>query len=504
MAQLEFCDKHNMVAYLVKSESSEGFDEIIDFLTSSHIYYALTENPIIFVSLIEQFWETAVLSTTEEGLQAISATIDGHEKLITEDSLRRHLKLDDAEGISSLSNEEIFEHLAHMGYVTNSESLTFFKGHFSPQWKFFIHTILHCLSSKKTAWDQFSSNIATALICLATSRRFNFSKFIFEAMGVVTPLFESMLVQAHDEEQQQSPLRITSSPSLSPQPTQPSSTPEPLQPTHEAEETASMPHDLPLHDVHSHGSAEGSVQQHDLTVLVTKLTGRIDGLEKDLQQTKKTYSTALTKLVLRVKKLEYQLKSGKARRKANIVLSDDKEIAEDSAKQGRKISQIDEDPTISLVQYEEETPTEIIEELGSGEKCEMKISTANIQVNTASPSKVSTVVPHMYTRRSAKDKRKAMIEEPGTLKKVKKRTQVQLSMDKELARKMEEEERIRFNAEQEARALQEKCHSYCETNRSSILANVFYICRFLKKFEFNIILKIFNEIVLRGIAQLHS
>ncbi|GJU14862.1 hypothetical protein Tco_1142828 [Tanacetum coccineum] len=536
MAQLEFCDKHNMVAYLVKSESSEGFDEIIDFLTSSHIYYALTKNPIIFVSLIEQFWETVVLSTTEEGLQAISATIDGHEKLITKDSLRRHLKLDDAEGISSLSNEEIFEHLAHMGYVTNSESLTFFKGHFSPQWKFFIHTILHCLSSKKTAWDQFSSNIATALICLATSRRFNFSKFIFEAMvknldsphkfllyprfiqlllnkqqrlllphtrtyptptltsklfsnmrraskgysGVVTPLFESMLVQAHDEEQQQSPSRITSTPSLSQQPTPSSPSPEPIQPTHEAEETASMPHDSPLHDVHSHRSAEGSVQQHDLTVLVTKLNDRINGLEKDLQQTKKTYSTALTKLVLRVKKLEYKLKSGKARRKAKIILSDDEEIAEDSSKQGRKIYQINEDPTISLVQDEgiswipqeeevhekpsdetevlvqEETPTEIIEEHGSGEKGEMEISTANIQVSTASPPKVSTAVPHVYTRRSAKDKGKAIMEEPATLKKVKKRTQVQLSMDEELARKMEEEERIRFNAEQEARALQEE------------------------------------------------
>ncbi|GJW32649.1 hypothetical protein Tco_0052681 [Tanacetum coccineum] len=536
MAKLEFYDKHNMVRYLVKSESSEGFDEIIDFLTLSHIYYALTKNPIIFVSLIEQFWEIAVLSTIEEGLQAISATIDGHEKLITEDSLRRHLKLDDAEGISSLSNEEIFEHLAHMGYVTNSESLTFFKGHFSPQWKFFIHTILHCLSSKKTAWDQFSSNIATTLICLATSRRFNFSKFIFEAMvknldsphkfllyprfiqlllnkqqrlllphtrtyptptltsklfsnmrraskgysGVVTPLFESMLVQAHDEEQLQSPSRITSSPSLSQQPTQSSPSPEPIQPTHEAEETASMPHDSPLHDVHSHGSAEGSVQQHDLTVLVTKLNDRIDGLEKDLQQTKKTYSTALTKLVLRVKKLEYKLKSGKARRKAKIVLSDDEEIAEDSSKQGRKISQIDEDPTISLVQDEgiswipqeeevhekpsdetevlvqEETPTEIIKEHGSGEKGEMEISTANIQVSTASPPKVSTAVPHVYTRRSVTDKGKAIMEEPATLKKVKKRTQVQLSMDEELARKIEEEERIRFNAEQEARALQEE------------------------------------------------
>ncbi|GJV32829.1 hypothetical protein Tco_1393229 [Tanacetum coccineum] len=212
-----------------------------------------------------------------------------------------------------------------------------------------------------------------------------------------------------------------------------------------------------MHNVHSHGSAEGSVQQHDLMVLVTKLNDRIDGLEKDLLQIKKTYSTALTKLVLRVKKLESKLKSGKARRKAKIVLSDDEEIAKDSSKQGRKISQIDEDPTVSLVQDEEETPTEIIEEHGSGEKGEMEISTANIQVSTASPPKVSTVVPHVYTRRSAKDKGKAIMEEPATPKKVKKRTQVQLSMDEELARKLEEEEeRIRFNAEQEARALQEE------------------------------------------------
>ncbi|GKC15784.1 hypothetical protein Tco_1012566 [Tanacetum coccineum] len=185
--------------------------------------------------------------------------------------------------------------------------------------------------------------------------------------------------------------------------------------------------------------AEGSMQQHDLTVLVNKLNDKIDGLEKDLQQTKKTYSTALTKLVLRVKKLEFKLKSGKARRKAKI----EEEVHEKPS-----------DETEVLIQ--EETPTEIIKEHESGEKGEIKISTANIHVSTASPPKVSTAVPHVYTRRSAKDKGKAIMEEPATPKKVKKRTQVQLSMDEELARKTEEEERIRFNAEQEARALQEE------------------------------------------------
>ncbi|GJY30553.1 hypothetical protein Tco_0414048 [Tanacetum coccineum] len=262
-------------------------------------------------------------STTEEGLQAISATIDGHEKLITEDSLRRHLKLDDAEGISSLSNEEIFEHLAHMGYVTNSESLTFFKGHFSPQWKFFIHTILHCLSSKKTAWDQFSSNIATALICLATSRRFNFSKFIFEAMvkNLDSPhkfLLYPRFIQLLLNKQQRLLLPHTRT---YPTPTLTSKLFSNMRRASKGYSGAVTP----LFE-----SMLGSMQQHDLTVLVNKLNDKIDGLEKDLLQTKKSYSTTLTKLVLRVKKLEYKLKSGKARRKAKIVLSDDEDIAEDS------------------------------------------------------------------------------------------------------------------------------------------------------------------------------
>ncbi|GJT82272.1 hypothetical protein Tco_1056614 [Tanacetum coccineum] len=217
MANLEFCDTHNMVAYLHKTEGSEGFHQIVDFLNTSHIKYALTENPTIHVSLIQQFWQTAAANTLDSGEVQITATIDGKVKLVSEASIRRHLKLEDSDGITTLPNTEIFEQLTLMGYVSNSDKLTFQKGHFSPQWRFLIHTILHCLSPKKTAWEQFSSNIATAIICLATNRTFNFSKMIFEGMvknldskskflinmrraskgytGVDIPLFPTMLVQ---------------------------------------------------------------------------------------------------------------------------------------------------------------------------------------------------------------------------------------------------------------------------------------------------------------------
>ncbi|GJX87669.1 putative ribonuclease H-like domain-containing protein [Tanacetum coccineum] len=135
------------------SEGNEGFHEIIDFLDASHIKYALTKNPTIYVSFIKQFWRTATANTRTNREVKLTATIDRHAKTITEASLRRHLKLEDNDGVTSLPNLEIYEQLALMGYDTDSDKLTFQKGNFSPQWRFLIHTILHCLSPKKTAWE---------------------------------------------------------------------------------------------------------------------------------------------------------------------------------------------------------------------------------------------------------------------------------------------------------------------------------------------------------------
>nr|GFA95111.1 hypothetical protein [Tanacetum cinerariifolium] len=84
--------------------------------------------------------------------------------------------------VDCLPNEEIFAGLARMGYEKPSTKLTFYKAFFSTQWKFFIHTILHSLSVKRTSWNEFSSAMASALICLSSGQRFNFSKYIFESL----------------------------------------------------------------------------------------------------------------------------------------------------------------------------------------------------------------------------------------------------------------------------------------------------------------------------------
>ncbi|GJR55469.1 putative ribonuclease H-like domain-containing protein [Tanacetum coccineum] len=78
---------------------------------------------------------TAAIVTEDNGNVKIHATVDGHSLSITEGSIRRHLKLDDQDGLISLPTSEIFAQLALMGYVTDSDKLTFQKGAFSPQWR---------------------------------------------------------------------------------------------------------------------------------------------------------------------------------------------------------------------------------------------------------------------------------------------------------------------------------------------------------------------------------
>nr|GEW72520.1 ribonuclease H-like domain-containing protein [Tanacetum cinerariifolium] len=180
MAALKYEEEHNKVGYLLKPTGSNDYHNIIDFLRSSHIRYALTTNPIIFDSLVKQFWSTATLRAPELGPPAILATIDKTPYTIIEELVWR--------------------------------KLTFFKNKFSPQWRFLVHTLLHCLSTKSGSWDQFGSPIAIAFICLSDGRRFNWSHYIFRGMvsnignarkflilsfaGQPMPLLPAMLLQA--------------------------------------------------------------------------------------------------------------------------------------------------------------------------------------------------------------------------------------------------------------------------------------------------------------------
>nr|GEV56780.1 hypothetical protein [Tanacetum cinerariifolium] len=326
MANLEFRDTYNMVAYLLKTEGSEGFHQIVDFLNSSHLKYALTKNPTIYTSLIQQFWQTASANTLDIREVQITATIYGKVKLVSEASISSHLKLEDSDGIIALPNTEIFKQLALIGSPTHTRVAD---------------------EAASTGVDVRHGGAATTVSSLDTG-----------------------------------------------------------QGSGNSNKTPSMPYDLPLPKVHILRSDEGRMQHNELMDPVTKLTDRVLALEKDLQQTKKDYSTTVTKLIM-------------------------KDVAQDTSKQWKKIDAIDQDPNISLVQHDAEVQ-------GSHEH-ETEFETEDI----------STAKTLVYIRRSAsKDKgKRIMIEsEPKqTFTKLQQRQErVGYEVAVRLQEQLDEEERQRI------------------------------------------------------------
>ncbi|GKD54255.1 hypothetical protein Tco_1287642 [Tanacetum coccineum] len=114
MTTLKFADTHNMVAFLSKPTESDGFEQIMDFLNAHPIRYALTINPTIYISCVEEFWSTGKAKTINEEEQ-LHALVDGKKIIIIESFVRIDLQLADEEGIDCLSNSTIFEQLALMG-----------------------------------------------------------------------------------------------------------------------------------------------------------------------------------------------------------------------------------------------------------------------------------------------------------------------------------------------------------------------------------------------------
>nr|GEX08549.1 hypothetical protein [Tanacetum cinerariifolium] len=110
---LTFTDTHNMVAYLNKSDASEGSIKSLIFLMEA----------------------TSIKQSND--VTRLQALVDKKKVVVTEVAIRDALGLDDAEG---------------------------------------------SMSAKRTSWNEFSSAMASAVICLSTGRKFNFSIYIFDSL----------------------------------------------------------------------------------------------------------------------------------------------------------------------------------------------------------------------------------------------------------------------------------------------------------------------------------
>ncbi|GKD07902.1 hypothetical protein Tco_1187587 [Tanacetum coccineum] len=326
---------------------------------------------------------------TINGESQLHALVDGKKIIITESSVRRDLQLADENDIDCLPNSTIFEQLALMG-------------------------------PKTTAWNEFSSTMASAIICLATNQKFNFSKLIFDSMirnldnasgkflmyprrvgkgfsGRVTPLFPTMVVQ--NQSQMGEGSSIPTDPHHTPTFIQPSPQPQKTQkPRKPKRKDTQIPQSSdPSDNVADEDSGNIDKTQSKATPNESSSLGTTSGGGPRCQETMGD-TIAQTR---RVKKLEKKNRSRTHKLKrlykvgltARVESSDDEEsLGEDASKQGR-INAIDADEEITLVSVHdmnasagEEVAEEVVEVINTAKLIidAAQVSAAGDKVSTAS------------------------------------------------------------------------------------------------------------------------
>ncbi|GJY96828.1 hypothetical protein Tco_0513738 [Tanacetum coccineum] len=404
MANLEFCDKHNMVAYLKKLSGSEGFQEIVDFLNGSHIRYALTKNLTIYVSLIKKFWQTATVRTVDNGEQEITATVDGKEFTITKASVRRHLQLADVDGISVFPTTEIFDQLSLMGMLaiqaeegegsrhpsepqpppspaqlTNEEPIPNVGSSSHQKTQTPRQALNQVIESPQTSepipnvpdeavFEEWDNRVERATTTAASLDAEQASGNINRTQSMTIPNVPL-------------PQGVGAGGSLRSQEAMGGSIAQTR-----SERVPTPPRDSPLPSVNTLGSDEG------------------------------IYGVAYTKLIMKVKKLEKTVRTSHSRRRAKIVVLDDEEASEDSSKQGRMIEEIDQDARVTLVtltqgEYQPEDYGGISTASRLFSTAEESVSTAGASMPVSTASMVQEVNISIPSPIVVKDKSKGKMEE---------------------------------------------------------------------------------------------
>nr|GEX47036.1 hypothetical protein [Tanacetum cinerariifolium] len=433
---LTFAVTHNMIAYLTKSNASEGFDQIIDFLNASSIKYALNVNPNKYVSCIKQFWSSVSIKKVNDVIR-LQALVDRKKVIITEAIVQEALRLDDTESIDCLPNEEIFTELSTMGYEKPSTKLTFYKAFFSPQWKKFnfskyIFDMRNVDSSTKfymyprflqlmiqTKVGDLSSHTKKYSSPAITQKLFaNMRRVGKGFFGVDTPLFEGMIVaqQADDvADEGVAGVDIDVIPAAADEPSIPSPTPTTQPPPSQELPSTSQVIPTPPPSPIVEPSSPSQLQQptHNAEILMDLL--------HTLLETCKT-------LTRKVEALE-QDKVGTVQR----VESSRDTVMDDVSKQGEIIDNIDADEDVTLkdvavvakkVEVEKDVETEE-DAYVQGRQADTDRRRKGVVIRDPEETAAPSIIIH--TEPKSKDKGKGiMVEEPKPLKK-----QAQIEKEKE-------------------------------------------------------------------------
>nr|GEZ63507.1 hypothetical protein [Tanacetum cinerariifolium] len=166
-----------------------------------------------------KFWSSVSIKKSNDVMK-LQALIDRKKVIMTEDTIRQNLRLDDADGIDCLPNKDIFAEFARMGYEKPSTKLPFYK-------VFFSDLVRNVDSSKFLMYPQFLQVMINAQVDDLSSHN---TKYTSTALTwKVFANIRRIVQEDEDDEVPVAPTPPSPTPTTTPPPPQQETIPSPRQ-----------------------------------------------------------------------------------------------------------------------------------------------------------------------------------------------------------------------------------------------------------------------------------
>nr|GEW14041.1 ribonuclease H-like domain-containing protein [Tanacetum cinerariifolium] len=482
--------------YCRQTKENAEFHQIVDFLSTCSINYALTVSPTIYASYIEQFRNTTI-SKPVNSVKQIHAIVNGKAMVISESSVRIDLLFNDEDGKvtplfdSMLVHKQVPEGEGSTIPTKPQLTLSTSQPNISATQTATHPTVSHKLQTEAYI-EQILSSASTYQRKHKKTHKPRKAKKVSELPQTSVPLDIGADEAVHREGvtaprnhiggvdaqiRFETASKRSSDPLLLIGHTVGSGEDMMVQETNLTDFVPSTPHDSPLSGGHTPGSDEGRPNLLELMNICTKLSNMVLVLE----EAKTTQDKVITRLKLRVRRLEKKRKARTSqpikRRlfKGRVETSTDKSLCEDASKQGSNDDQIEE---LNLTNRADTKV--IVKDKGSGKKGSStadQVSTARPEVSATTPStplttttifvdEDLTIDQTLIKMRSKKAKEKGVAFRDTKVKvywwkktqKVKRKDQglAQIESDADLAQRIYEEELAELDRAQKERQKQKE------------------------------------------------
>ena len=174
-------------AFLDANQAPEVFQYFVKFLSEAYFVGAPTANPVLYLDVLGDFWNTTTTRTVVHENQAaaivINCTIKGQQVEILEDDVNKALGIPTDNLVEAPTQDELHEFMDFINYSERIKLASMNRKYLRREWSFLFDSVIRAFTCRKSGFDNISNIVQKLVYSMAHNKQINVGHYILEELS---------------------------------------------------------------------------------------------------------------------------------------------------------------------------------------------------------------------------------------------------------------------------------------------------------------------------------